>query len=163
SGIVMRRSTSSAAWPGHCVTICTMGGDRSGYASMGRFRKESTPHTATQLMATMTMRRCDNANETIRSIIWFCSRPDRSPPLLLIRVRELQEHAPLRDHALARLQSSNNLRFVVVLAAELHETLAKLSRFDLDVHEREVFVIEQNGGGGHDEHVLGRLVVDHHV
>ena len=37
SGIVICRSTSSAAWPGHCVTICTCGGDRSGYASIGRF------------------------------------------------------------------------------------------------------------------------------
>src|SRR6478672_3366620 len=163
SGIVMRRSTSSAAWPGHCVTICTMGGDSSGYESIGRFRKENTPHTATQLMATMTMRRCDKANETIRSIIWFCSRPDRSPRLLLIRVRKLQEHAPLRDHALARLQSFNNLCLVVVLAAELHETLPELSLFHLHVHERQVLVIEKNRSGRDDEHVLRCLVVDHHV
>ena len=30
SGMVMSRSTSSAACPGHCVTICTRGGARSG-------------------------------------------------------------------------------------------------------------------------------------
>ena len=30
SGIVIWRSTSSAAWPGHCVTIWTCGGERSG-------------------------------------------------------------------------------------------------------------------------------------
>ena len=30
SGIVIRRSTSSAACPGHCVTIWTLGGARSG-------------------------------------------------------------------------------------------------------------------------------------
>ena len=30
SGIVISRSTSSAAWPGHWVMISTLGGDRSG-------------------------------------------------------------------------------------------------------------------------------------
>ena len=29
-GAVISRSTSSAAWPGHCVTISTIGGERSG-------------------------------------------------------------------------------------------------------------------------------------
>ena len=30
TGTVISRSTSSAVCPGHCVTISTMGGDRSG-------------------------------------------------------------------------------------------------------------------------------------
>ena len=29
-GTVISRSTSSAAWPGHCVMISTRGGERSG-------------------------------------------------------------------------------------------------------------------------------------
>ena len=43
SGTVMRRSTSSAAWPGHWVMISTIGGDRSGYASTGSRRKDQIP------------------------------------------------------------------------------------------------------------------------
>ena len=35
-GTVTSRSTSSAALPGHCVMISTIGGDKSGYASTGR-------------------------------------------------------------------------------------------------------------------------------
>ena len=42
-GTVISRSTSSAAWPGHCVVISTIGGDTSGYASTGRRLSEKMP------------------------------------------------------------------------------------------------------------------------
>ncbi|CAM5343079.1 hypothetical protein RLIN73S_00582 [Rhodanobacter lindaniclasticus] len=36
TGTVISRSTSSAECPGHCVTRSTIGGDRFGYASIGK-------------------------------------------------------------------------------------------------------------------------------
>ena len=43
TGTVMRRSTSSAAWPGHCAMISTMGGEISGYASTGSRENDHAP------------------------------------------------------------------------------------------------------------------------
>jgi len=49
----MSRSTSSAAWPGHCVTISTIGGERSGYASTGsRFNDQIPAPTSTNVIST---------------------------------------------------------------------------------------------------------------
>src|ERR1035437_2005588 len=54
-GTVTRRSTSSAARPGHCVVIWTIGGDRSGYASTGRRLTDQVP-TPTRITPKSTTR-----------------------------------------------------------------------------------------------------------
>ncbi len=62
SGSVTRRSTSSAAWPGHCETISTLGDERSGYASTGIRLSDSTPAMITITVAINTRNRCLSAN-----------------------------------------------------------------------------------------------------
>src|SRR5512141_1566703 len=65
-GTVTRRSTSSAAWPGHCVEISTIGGDRSGYASTGRRLNDQVPTAISVIVAMATRNGCFSAARTIR-------------------------------------------------------------------------------------------------
>ena len=116
--MVIWRSTSSAAWPGHCVTIWTRGGARSGYASIGRFWNETTPQIARPIIATNTMNRCDRAKETMRSIM---------RPLSLKAVGELQEDAALRDDAVAFFHAVEDLDLVLLLPADLDLALRERS------------------------------------
>src|SRR5262249_50568782 len=69
SGMVISRSTSSALWPGHCEMTCTRGGDRSGYASIGRRWNEMTPQIAIAIWGVISFQRLP-----------IDAYPDLSPP-----------------------------------------------------------------------------------
>ena len=68
TGTVISRSTSSAACPGHCVTISTIGGDRSGYASIGRRFSAHTPAPTSTRVSRMMIKRCPSEAATMRFI-----------------------------------------------------------------------------------------------
>ena len=65
-GSVTNRSISSAAWPGHCVMISTMGGERSGYASTGMCWNDMAPPMTTKAVSIRIRNRCRSANWTMR-------------------------------------------------------------------------------------------------
>src|SRR5580704_1946994 len=65
TGMVINRSTSSEAWPGHWVMISTMGGERSGYASTGSRRKEKTPPMITATAISSASSGCESTDVTI--------------------------------------------------------------------------------------------------
>ena len=69
TGTVMSRSTSSALCPGHWVTMSTIGGDKSGYASIGRRPSAHQPAPITTSVMKTTTNRCLNDEATIRFII----------------------------------------------------------------------------------------------
>ena len=69
TGTVISRSTSSAAWPGHCVMISTIGGDKSGYASTGRRSSDRVPAPISTSVSSTTRKRCRNDDATTRFII----------------------------------------------------------------------------------------------
>jgi hypothetical protein len=69
SGSVTSRSTSSAAWSGHCVMITTCGGERSGYASTGMRWNERIPPTVMKRVNINTRNGCRSDAWTIRWII----------------------------------------------------------------------------------------------
>src|ERR1700733_3678685 len=137
-GIVMRRSTSSAAWPGHCETTWTCGGDRSGYASIGRCWKATTPQPPRQIMPTTTMNRCDRANETMRSIM---GSSGAGAPSAVHALRKLQEQGALGDDVVAGIEAVGDFHLVALLAAGLDEPLRELAGADLQIDERKVLFV----------------------
>ena len=66
TGTVISRSTSSAEWPGHCVTMSTIGGDRFGYASIGSTWYDHTPAAARPSASSTISMRCCSAKATMR-------------------------------------------------------------------------------------------------
>ncbi len=69
TGTVMSRSTSSAACPGHWVMISTIGGERSGYASIGKRCSAHSPAPIRTTVSSTTIRRCRSDEATIRFMI----------------------------------------------------------------------------------------------
>src|SRR5208282_2567974 len=133
SGIVTRRSISSAAWPGHWVMISTWGGERSGYASIGRFWNENAPQTRRANEA-MTMRNpCRRANETSLAII--PSEPSSDV------VGELEEEAAIGHDVFAIPQSAGNLDHPVLLRPDGYRALGELAWFHLYIGDRLVLVV----------------------
>src|SRR5271168_4542899 len=120
-GSVVRRSTSSAAWPGHCVISSTIGGERSGYASTGMRWKETVPATTISAVNISTTKRCCKANWTMR---WIMRR--LFSPLVLQRILELQEEAAVADDALAFLEAVLDQRAAILTVADFHQPPRKL-------------------------------------
>src|SRR6516225_4659730 len=107
------------------------------------------PQIDSPTIMTMTMNRCERANETRRSIMTL-----RSP---LVAVRELQEEAALRHDTLGLLEPLRDLGHTVLLCADRDRPLAESPRFDLDVHKRQVLGVVEHGRRRDDEHVARRL------
>jgi hypothetical protein len=68
SGIVMTRSSSSVACPGHKVTTWTVTSPTSGYASIGSRWKAAMPLTVNSAARVSVMNRCWSAKSTRRAI-----------------------------------------------------------------------------------------------
>src|SRR5450755_45647 len=69
TGTVISRSTSSAACPGHWVMTSTLGGERSGYASIGSRWNAQDPAPIRTSVMRMTRNGCRSEEATIRFII----------------------------------------------------------------------------------------------
>src|ERR1700722_18608037 len=71
----------------------------------------------------------------------------KSPPrLVLQRILELQEQAPVPDDALAFLQSVLHQGSAILGVADLDETPSEFVGVGLHIDERRVFRVAQHGG-----------------
>src|SRR5215469_2767079 len=147
SGNVTSRSTSSAAWSGHCVMISNCGGDRSGYASTGMRWKDRMPPIVMNRVNISTRNGCRSDAWTIRWIIWSWWSlvfHGFDFQLTLQRMGKLYEQAAVANHAVSRLQTCSDFSLTVDALADRYRPPAELTVSHLDINKRLVFAVAQD-------------------
>src|SRR5258705_3991756 len=129
-----------------------MGGDEGGWAGGGVGVKGGGGGGGGGGVAVKTRKRWRSAKCTMRWIIaGYRELPWR---LVLQRIHELQEQAAVAGHAFAFLGAGFELNAAVTRLAECDLATREFSRSGLNVNERLVFAVTENGVIGNGEHVV---------
>src|SRR6266481_7793696 len=110
------------------------------------------PAITTSTVTMRTRKRWRSAKCTMRWIIaGYRELPWR---LVLQRIHELQEQTAVAGHAFAFLDAGFELNAAVIRFAECDLAAREFGRSGLNVNERLVFAVTENGAIGNGEHVL---------
>src|ERR1700722_4563851 len=147
-GMVTNRSTSSAAWPGKRVRICTETLVTSGKASTGSSWKALAPHRRKMTISTSITARLCRTDLVSLSIMRF--EEDQSKTGVALRRRfdqRLQKKSSFRDDLLARFDALQHGDFAVFFDAHRHLLAMKKAGRFFDENERVVAFHKEGLGG----------------
>src|SRR5450631_4140747 len=134
TGTVISRSTSSAACPGHWVMISTMGGERSGYASIGRRSKAHHPAPISTSAMSTTRKRWRNDAAAIR-----LAATRRS-----LILHELNEDPAIDHNLVAGVETRGDIILVPDTMTQSH-VLPREAAIGLgQIDERQILIVAQN-------------------